>query len=737
MDAIEYMAGLALVGAVVGGFWLTARRLRRLLVPGWSGAPAALGEVVLALSLVVVTSELLGLVGLLNAPALAICALAPAAALARYRVGAAGGASPRGRLPTPAAAGRLGLGLAVAVAVLVAVQWAGPVLRSLDVGMYRQDSLWYHLPLSAWIAQTGSVGGLLLTDPLKVTAWFYPLNSELIHANGMVLLGNDLLSPTLNFAWLCMAMLGAWCIGRPAGVAPATLLASSLVLGSDMMLVQAGNAPSDIFALGALLAALAILVNGQAAAAAGEGAAESGGRPRIEPGPLALAALAAGLAVGAKVTLLVPVAVISVWVFRAEVVGGARRAAAIWFGGVLATGGFWYLRNLVHSGNPLPWIQFGPLPGPDQLSLYPRPPHSMVGYLADRDVWTSYFFPGLEQSFGPLWFVVVFAAVAGIVLGLNRRNSSLVRTFAVAAAAVLAAHVFNPISAPGPDGAPYGFYSNLRYAAPGLAIGLILLPLCEPRRLVRLALMPCFAALAVVAALASAEWVQPNLLAAIVLGVGVVLIPVWLLRRPAAPRGWIVAALFAAAVLAAGYAQQRTYFERRYDVNVAPPLDNPGFRATPQWQTIQTWARNQHNLRIGIVGTPAAYGEYIFYGDDLSNTVRYLGEPRPHGGLRPIVGCRRWRALVNAGRFDAVVITPEELGSTFAPAPTTWTAVGETAKPILDVPPAAVFALTGPLDPRQCGSKLHGSFSPMNIGRPQRFGPDVGAGPPPGLGSGP
>ena len=219
MDAIEYMAGLALVGAVVGGFWLTARRLRRLLVPGWSGAPAALGEVVLALSLVVVTSELLGLVGLLNAPALVIAALAPAAALARYRGGAAGGASSRGRRPTPPAAGRLGLGLAVAVAVLVAVQWAGPVLHSLDVGMYRQDSLWYHLPLSAWIAQTGSVGGLLLTDPLKVTAWFYPLNSELIHANGMVLLGNDLLSPTLNFAWLCMAMLGAWCIGRPAGVA--------------------------------------------------------------------------------------------------------------------------------------------------------------------------------------------------------------------------------------------------------------------------------------------------------------------------------------------------------------------------------------------------------------------------------------------------------------------------------------------------------------------------------------
>lgn len=48
MDAIEYMAGLALVGAVVGGFWLTARRLRRLLVPGWGGAPATLGELVLA-----------------------------------------------------------------------------------------------------------------------------------------------------------------------------------------------------------------------------------------------------------------------------------------------------------------------------------------------------------------------------------------------------------------------------------------------------------------------------------------------------------------------------------------------------------------------------------------------------------------------------------------------------------------------------------------------------------------
>jgi len=734
MDIVEYLTGLALVGVIAGGFWLSARRLRAWLMPEWTGAPAVLAGIVLAVSIAVFTAEVLGLIGLLNAAALAIVAVASGLGLGRWRRESAGGGTTP---PLPVSSGGLlASSIAIGAALLTAVHWAGPVLKSLDVGIYRQDSLWYHLPFAAWFAQTGSVGSLLFTDPLKLAVWYYPLNSELLHTIGMVALGNDLLSPLLNFGWMGIALLAAWCVGRPLGLAAVTLLGAVLVIDSDMMLVQAGNAPSDIMGLACLLASVAILANSWAAGSPASLATRETKGLRIEAGPLAVAALAAGLAIGAKVTMLVPVAVITVgilWIERDR----ALRRAGIWLGGLLATGGFWYLRNLIHSGNPLPWINLGPLPGPDQEELYPRPAHSIAEYVANQHVWDKFFLPGLAETLGPLWFVVLFAALAGIVLGLRRRHSPPIRILALAGAAILIAHVFNPISASGLDEGPYGFASNLRYAAPGMVIGLILLPLCESRLITRRVLLPVYALVVAVTAVASTEWVQPQLVAALAIGAGAVLVPVWLLRAPETWHRRLVPLTVIAIAVAAGYAQQRQYFEDRYRVDVAPPLDNPGFRATPQWKLIQSWAREQHGLRIGIVGTPAAYGQYVLYGEDLSNEVRYLGEPQPAGGLTPIASCRRWRELINAGRFDAILTTPEDPGSPLIPPQVGWTAADGTARTALRALPAGLFWLTGPLDPSRCAyarslpaGAVGGLHLPPGQLAPGRLPPQFGGGPP-------
>jgi hypothetical protein len=165
----------------------------------------------------------------------------------------------------------------------------------------------------------------------------------------------------------------------------------------------------------------------------------------------------------------------------------------------------------------------------------------------------------------------------------------------------------------------------------------------------------------------------------------------------------VVAALLAI-VAVAGYPTQRHYFDDRYRADLAPPLDNPGFRASNQWKLIQAWARDQRGMRIGIVGTPAAYGQYVFYGEDLSNQVRYLGEPQPHGGLTQIESCRRWRERIDDGRFDAVVITPEDPASPFPPPQIGWTATDRAAVPALRVNPAAVFLIAGPLSSAACSS---------------------------------
>ena len=136
---------------------------------------------------------------------------------------------------------------------------------------------------------------------------------------------------------------------------------------------------------------------------------------------------------------------------------------------------------------------------------------------------------------------------------------------------------------------------------------------------------------------------------------------------------------------------------------MAPRLDNPGFRSTGQWRLIQTWAREQRGLRIGIVGLPAAFGQYVLYGDDLSNEVRYLGEPQPAGGMTQVKSCRRWRRLIDDGGFNVIVTTPEDPNLPFIPPQVGWTAAGGAAEPVLNVLPAGVFALGRPLDPRLCG----------------------------------
>lgn len=698
MSASEYLLGIALLAVVLGGFGLSAVALKRVLVETWTGAPAVLATIVLAISVAILTGEVLGAIGLLSTPGLLAGSVLPALALTWWRPGPV-----RSSAPPAAAVGRVAFAIAIAAALLTAVHWAGPVLKSLDVGMYRQDSLWYHLPTAAWFAQTGSIDGLLFTDPLKLTVWFYPANSELLHSFGMVVLDNDLLSPLLNFGWMAVALLSAWCIGRPFGLAATTLLGGVLVVGSDMMLVQAGNAPSDIVALACLLAAIAILANG------------------TDRGALAIAALAAGLAIGSKMTMLVPVGVITIAVLAA----GRRDfwpRAGTWFGGLLATGSFWYLRNLIHSGNPLPWVDAGPLPGPSQDELYPRPAHSVAEYLADRHAWTEFFFPGLGETLGPLWPVVVFAAFAGVVLGLRRRQPRPLRVLAVAAAVTLVAYVFIPISGLGAEGAPSGFASNLRYAAPFFAIGLVILPLCETRTMARRVIGPAYAVLVAIAAIGSAEWVQPQLLSALAIGAAAVLLPVWLLRQPAPAGRLLVVPAVAVLALLAGYAQQRQYFEDRYQTAVAPPLDNPGFRATDQWQAVQTWALGQHDVKIGIVGTPAAYGQYIFYGDDLSNTVRYLGEQRPHGGFGPIDSCSMWGRRLLGGEFEAVVITPEDPGQALLPVQIAWTGVTGAALPAVQVPPAGVYLITAAPDARLC-APLRGGSEGLNPGG--YFGPQI------------
>lgn len=694
MSFTQYLAGIAYLTLTVAASGIAAVNLRRRLLSVWTGAPARLAELVLAISVLVVAAELLGSFGMLTPIAmLALLVLTAAVSFGSRREGRGG------KAPEAPSSQRGATALALVVALGVTLQWSGGVGDSLDHGIYRQDSTWYHLPFSAAIFQSGDTWAVKFTDPMALTAWFYPQNSELLHALGMLGLGSDFLSVFANVGWMVLALLAAWCVGRPHGRGPEALIGVALVLGSEVMEAQSGNAPNDTAGVFLLLATMALLVNGRAE-----------GRWSPGAGVVLVAGLAAGLAIGTKITLLAPVAVLTAGLPWVIAPAERLRAAAAWLGGIALTGGYWYLRNLVHAGNPLPWIGIGPLRGPDQLSLYPRPAHSVADYATDSGVWLHEFGPALVRSVGPLWPLVFAAATAGLVLAVAR-GPDLRRVLGAAGIAAAVAYVFIPVSASGSAGHPSGFETNLRYLTPALATGLVLLPLqLGGRGRLSRALAPAMAALFAIGAISSSSWQADQLGTGVLLALTLVAVAVAAATLAAAgARPLRVAApVFIAAVLivACGFPSQRNYEAVRYASSLAPPGDNPGFRDTPQWQRIQGWARSVGDARIGLVGPPAAFGQYVFYDPELTNRVQYLGVVAPHGGYRPIESCVAWRRAVNRWDPGFVVVTPAaENGPGSIPQEELWTRGDPAARKVVDADPAAVFRLRGKLDPRGCRSE--------------------------------
>jgi hypothetical protein len=130
--------------------------------------------------------------------------------------------------------------VAIIVVALVLVHWLQYALGALHTGMREFDTVTYHMPYAARFAQEASLTGLQYDGNAPVS--FYPANSELFHAIAIVIFRRDLLSPVLNIAWLGFALLAAWCIGRPAGVGPATMAATALVASVQVMVSsQAGT----------------------------------------------------------------------------------------------------------------------------------------------------------------------------------------------------------------------------------------------------------------------------------------------------------------------------------------------------------------------------------------------------------------------------------------------------------------------------------------------------------------
>ena len=712
----SYIAGcFALIGIIaalgLGGYWL-----RRWIVPEFSGALARLADATIAVALLVVSLQILGALSILYFGWIVFFCIAVglgAAALGRAKAPRDGQEIEAPRVETVAFL------IALGVASFTVAEWTFPTQSSLDFGMFGGDTTWYHMPFSAAIAQDHSTAPLHFTDPLRLAAWFYPASTELINGATIVLFKSDWLAPLQNLIWLPIALLAAWCVGRPYKVGPATLVAAAIVLDSGVMIeTQPGEARNDIMGLAFLIAFAAFLINGHQRRAPAAGAVQDApeqNAPLLDKGPLVMAGIAAGLAASVKLTFLIPVAAITLGVIVFS--GKGRRLTTTWAMMVpmLVVGGYWYLRAAIKTGgNPIPQIGFGPLklPRPDQMPLDPRPRFAVADYLTEPSIYRRWFFPELDNALGPLWPLILIVAVSAAVYIVVRSRNKILRVIAAAALATAFVYVFTPLTAAGQEGSPTGFFTNTRYLIPGLVLALVLLPIARPLRapdrrawLTLLFLTGVYA----VTVLATPRWFTTYIFGTILLTLLLVWAPAGLslgrgrghVSRP------IVAAAAAVLVLLAvvlGRGQQVQYADQHY-ANPLPFLGEGGPRKA------YNFARNQHDKRIGIVGSSEIiFGQYGFYGGDLTNEVEYIGQPGPHGSYRLATSCEQFRRLINEGDYDYLIMSQYTQDSPEAEywfPIYAWVKDDPALKLVISEPeivpqPDYVFKVDGKLDPAGC-----------------------------------
>lgn len=679
MSVGRYALGIVSLGIVCGCIGLAAVALRRRFLPGWAAAPARLAEAVLGLAILVALLQALGTVGWFRlGPVLGASALVGLLAVGAMRRRRRAAATARGRSFSPF------VGAAVVFAAALAAEWTPPTAESYGTGIRTFDSLWYHLPWAASFAQTGHITPLRFTDVEYLTA-FYPATAELIHGLGIVMLGRDTLSPALNLLWLGLALLAAWCIGRPRGVGAGTLAGAAVALATPMVYFsQAGSAANDIVGVFFLLAAVALLMNGDG-----------------EPAPFVLAAIAAGLAASVKLSFLGPVLALTIGALAIAPAARRLARAGLWIVPLLLAGGFWYVRNLVAVGNPLPWTSLGGILPTPAAPLQQQTGFSVAHYLGSSGFWGHFVQPGLASGLGGWWYVILALAVLGPLLCLLPGAGRTVRMVGLVALASLAVYVITPETAAGPRGDPLGFAFNLRYAAPGLTLSLAapaLAPaLAGARR--QAALVAGLAAVLVATLAEPSLWPSRHALAAILVGVALVAGAAVVLSRLPAVRV-IAGAGAILAVALGGYALQRHYLRGRYTYE-------PGVSSLSR-----VWAlfRSVHSSRVGVVGTFGGFFSYPLFGLDVSNHVAYIAERGAHGSFTQIRTCPEWRSALNAGRYRYVVTTPSRdpwHPSVLGPSPESgWTASDPAARVVYSQralgQPIVVYELNGLLDPATC-----------------------------------
>lgn len=557
--------------------------------------------------------------------------------------------------------------LRAAVASLLgagAVQWLVAVVPTLRGGITDIDGLHYHLTHAAQYVQTGRLLPLRFVETGHPSP-YYPSNDETLRAVGVLATGTDLTGLLVNGTAAVVVLASAFVLGRRFG-RPWTATASTAVLlaGPLYGARYAGWAHVDWTAIAFLAVAAALLVTRE-----GHG------------GATVLAGVALGIAAGTKVTVGPAVACLA---FAAVAMAGrghrADRAVRLVVPAVVV-GGWWYVRNLVTVGTPLPGLPlFG---GPP--ALLAEEDQAVVDYLTDPAVVAEWYLPGLRLFFGWGWPGLLGLLGIGLLVAVVR-GRGWVRGLGLLGLATGAAYLVTPTTALGPDGQPVLFTANLRYAWPALllagwatavavrhhAVGVLFclvgaIGLLEPRAWMGIG--PAAAGAGALAALAAAGAVAGGV----------------------SRRAWqVAAATVAAASLLLLFGPIRaTYESNRYR--------HPEATDIPGHAVLFAAAQEVRDTTVAVSGYPLTYP---FLGPDLSNTLHVPGTFRHDGAYLPHTTCEGYRAdLADAGATVAAALVG---GPEPEPEEVRWLTTDPSASVLAQTSRGVVVRLDAPPDPTAC-----------------------------------
>jgi hypothetical protein len=685
MIAGDYAAGSTALILTIGSWVVAARRIQRRVTPSWSGADAALVTAVLGTAGVLVVAEVLGIVHSFGRWRMAAACLVVALLVSRFvpvgarrdgdRSGLKGGAWWTARSDLVI------IGCSLIAVVAVAAALVARLAEVLHTGPLDGDSLHYHLVQSAYFVQSHSIDGFHQVGSSDLTP-YYPFNAELLDAVLMQGPRPDLATLPLNLGCAALLLLACWVVGDCWSSGWRAVGAGCLLLALPIARAGAGPGLNDLPAIAFLVAAIAVLARAdlpRGLALRGEWTAA-----------VVVAGLALGLSAGTKISILGAAVLTGLGVVALARGDRVRVAGALGVSGAVA-GGFWYLRDWVHTGSPVPEVNLTvaghgwhaiPIPEVKPYAF------SVAHYLGDGSVVRHWFVPGLRAALGHGWVVLLLLLVAGVVAGLAQRHRFRI-VLSVVAVASFAVYAVTPTTALGPPGAPTLFAVNTRYALPALALALLLAGTATlPRRVelpVAVGLLVLTAVtLARPSGIVGSTRMSAGIAGALVLTVAVAWLAV-VARHARRSRVATTAALVTVVVVAAGAVLQHHYRADRYGTAVSA-------RASLYSEV----ARDPAQHRVGVVGLAH---EYPFYGATFSNVVNYVGVTDADGAYGAPRTCQGLVTVLAEQRDDRIVVEPLALEHT-AQIETWLQALG--ARAVISNPQGAVYALPATLSVTNC-----------------------------------